>query len=103
MKVSNVLSIKGRKSFPLLPKRPYAARCSFFAQKKIGCVTVTDAAGQTIGLVSKRDIGNAIAEDGEYSVRAPVQDVMQKQFVNCTSDDYLGDAGKILPITGVIG
>ncbi len=90
MKVRDVLSIKGNNVVSVAADATVRATLRLFAQKMIGCVTVTDASGQTIGLVSERDICNAIAEAGESSVSAPVQDVMRKQFVNCSSDDYLG-------------
>ncbi len=89
MKVRDVLGIKGSHVVSVAGEATVRATLRLFAEEKIGCVTVTDAAGRTIGLVSERDICNAIAEAGEGSVHAPVQEVMQKQIVNCTSDDYL--------------
>ena len=89
MKVRDVLGIKGSNVVSIAAEATVHATLRLFAQEKIGCVTVTDAAGQTIGLVSERDICNAIAEAGEGSIHAPVQGVMQKQIVNCTSDDDL--------------
>ncbi len=90
MKVRDVLAIKGSNVVSVAAEATVHATLRLFAQEKIGCVTVMDSAGQTIGLVSERDICNAIAEAGESSIRAPVRDIMQKQFVICTSDDYLG-------------
>ena len=90
MKVCHVLSIKGSNVVSVAAEATVRTTLQLFAQKKIGCVTVEDAAGQTIGLVSERDICNAIAEAGEGAVGAPVRDVMQKQIVTCTPDDYLG-------------
>lgn len=90
MRVRYVLGIKGSNVVSVAAEATVRATLRLFAEKKIGCVTVTDAAGRTIGLVSERDICNAIAEDGEGSVRAPVRDVMQKKVVSCTPDDHLG-------------
>ena len=90
MKVRHVLGIKGSNVISVAAEATVRSTLRLFDQKKIGCATVTNAAGQTIGLVSERDICNAIAEAGEEAVRAPVRKVMQKQFVTCASDDYLG-------------
>jgi len=89
MKVRDVLGIKGSTVVSVAAAATVRNTLRLFAEEKIGCATVMDAAGRTIGLVSERDICNAIAAAGEGAVRAPVRDVMQKQIVICTPDDYL--------------
>ena len=70
MKVSHVLSDKGSNVVSVAPDATVRSTLQLFAKQHIGCVTVNNAAGKTIGLVTERDICNAIAQ-GPHQTRAP--------------------------------
>ena len=89
MKISQVLSIKGSNVVSVPPDANVHSTLQLFATQKIGCVMVTNAAGKVVGLITERDICNAIAKGGQDAVLAPVQDVMRKKIITCTPDDYL--------------
>lgn len=89
MKVSVVLKSKGVDVFSVSPDQTVRETLQFFASKQIGCAPVIDNEGQTIGLITERDICNMVSRDGEDAVNRPVKKGLNKYVVSCSSEDRL--------------
>jgi CBS domain-containing protein len=61
----------------------------FRAENKIGCLMVVDANKKIVGVLSERDIVNAIARNGYEIMEKPVSEIMTRKVITCRPDDDL--------------
>lgn len=62
----------------------------------IGAVPVVDAGGAVVGIVSERDIVNAIAIRGHKAVLGPVAGVMSRPVLMCRLTDHIQSATRTM-------
>jgi len=60
-------------------------------QKRIGAVIVIEADGSICGVLSERDIVNAIAKNGAVVLQRSVSDFMTKNVISCNDDETTND------------
>ena len=61
-----------------------------------GAVLVLDADKALIGVLSERDIVNAIAEQGDACLRLSASDLMTREVVSCRSNDSVTQAMSLM-------
>jgi CBS domain-containing protein len=61
------------------------------ASAGVGALVVVNDDGLLIGVVSERDVLQALASNGDSAMSMPVSDVMPRHLVTCSTDDALGD------------
>ncbi len=59
------------------------------ATHQIGAVVITDDAGSAIGVLSERDVIQALAVSGANVLASPVDGLMTKSIVSCSPSDGL--------------
>jgi CBS domain-containing protein len=89
MTVSKIVSVKGRDVVTSQPHRTLQETAAVLAEKGIGAVVVTDAAGAIKGILSERDIVKAVAVGGPAALGDPVSRHMTAKVVTCVEADLI--------------
>jgi len=62
------------------------------AEHRIGAIVVTNQWMKSVGIISERDIVNAIARDGAAALNAEVRDLMSSPIITCSASDRIDAA-----------
>jgi CBS domain-containing protein len=81
--VSSVLATKGRDVVTLEPSASLAAAARLLAEKRIGAIVILGADRRIVGILSERDIVQAIAERGADALGEPVSVAMTRTVSTC--------------------
>jgi CBS domain-containing protein len=87
MSVSNILSVKGRNVFTARGSDKIADIVKTLAEKRIGAIVVTDAAGKIEGIVSERDVVRHLAKEGDSLLAKSVSAIMTRNVKTCSEGD----------------
>jgi CBS domain-containing protein len=88
MQISTILATKGSTVVTIKPDHTIRDAVKLLAEKRIGAVVVVDAAGRPIGIVSERDIVNAVARN-EAQFGESVQTIMTADVIIARPGDDL--------------
>jgi CBS domain-containing protein len=87
MSVSNILSVKGRNVFTARGGDKIGDIVKTLAEKRIGAIVVTDAAGKIEGIVSERDVVRHLAKEGATLLTKSVSAIMTRNVKTCAEGD----------------
>lgn len=87
MTVAAILNGKGREVFTEPSTRTLSEICASLGGRRVGAVILCDKPGVIVGIVSERDIVNAIAMEGPDVLSQPVADYMTKEVAVCHEHD----------------
>jgi CBS domain-containing protein len=91
MIVKNILAGKGGNVITINPTADVIAAAKLMAERGIGAVVVLGADHRIVGILSERDIVQALAEHGLAVLSEPVSQVMTREVRTCSEDDSIGD------------
>ena len=91
MIVKNILSGKGDNVITINPTADVIAAVKLLAERGIGAVVVVGADHRIVGILSERDIVQALAEHGLAVLNEPISQVMTREVKTCSEDDTIGD------------
>ena len=91
MIVKNILAGKGGNVITINPTADVIAAVKLLAERGIGAVVVLGADHRIVGILSERDIVQALAEHGVAVLSEPVSQVMTREVKTCSEDDTIGD------------
>jgi CBS domain-containing protein len=91
MIVKNILADKRGDVITIEPSADLAAAIKLLAERGIGAVVVLGADHRIVGILSERDIVQALAEHGAAVLSEPVSQVMTREVKTCSEDDTIGD------------
>ncbi len=91
MIVKNILSGKGDNVITIDPTAEVIAAVKPMAERGIGAVVVLGADQRIVGILSERDIVQALAEHGLAVLNESVSQVMTREVKTCSEDDTIGD------------
>ena len=91
MIVKNILAGKGGNVITINPTADVIAAAKLMAERGIGAVVVLGADHRIVGILSERDIVQALAEHGLAVLSEPVSQVMTREVKTCSEDDTIGD------------
>jgi CBS domain-containing protein len=83
MNVSNILARKGRRVFTVKSSATLAAAANLLTKRRIGALVVTGAGGRITGIISERDIVQALGREGPSALHSPIAKAMTKPVVMC--------------------
>lgn len=83
MTVKSILDEKGHDVVTLGPDATLAEAAGLLAEKRIGAVVVTNAAGAIRGILSERDIVRVIGQSGAAALAMQVSGVMTAKVTTC--------------------
>jgi CBS domain-containing protein len=87
MKVSSILKGKGSNVVTVRPDTSLASAIRELTEKGIGALVVSEDGRSVLGLISERDIVQALARFGPLRLDWRVSDVMMRHVVTCHQDD----------------
>jgi CBS domain-containing protein len=89
MKVASILKGKGSTVVTVRPEASIAAALQELTDKGIGALVVSNDGKSLLGLISERDIVQALARFGTLHLDLRVADVMMRHVVTCREDDLI--------------
>lgn len=91
MHVASILKVKGHAVETVRLDATLTAVAGRLATKRIGAVVVTEKSGHIAGIVSERDIVQAIAKEGAGCLDWPISEIMTRDVLTCTEDDTIDE------------
>jgi CBS domain-containing protein len=89
MNVQEILSVKGRDVVTIEPGANLGKAAALLAERRIGALVVTGAGGRIAGILSERDIVQALAARGLGALEAQVSEVMTRKVSTCSASDTI--------------
>jgi CBS domain-containing protein len=89
--VHSILTRKGSTVCTIEPTASVADAAKSLAYHGIGALVVLDAEGQTVGIISERDIVRALSAMGRAALETPVAEVMTRKVTICSRKDKIVD------------
>ena len=91
MSVHGILNRKGATVCTIEPTASLAYAAKSLTNHGIGALVVTGAEGQTVGIISERDIVGTLSEKGSAALETPVAEIMTRKVAFCNRQDKLVD------------
>ena len=95
MKVSDILRVKGGTLFTVSPGESLSAALDVMSQHDIGSLVVMDH-GELVGMLTFREVIQAIVRNGGTLGDTKVQTVMDDHPLTCTPDTDLDEVRRIM-------
>jgi CBS domain-containing protein len=87
MIVESLLKTKGTSVYTIERRKQLSETVRLLADKRIGAAVVVDQVGALCGVLSERDVVQAIARQGSPALSRPVSDFMSVEVVTCRLHD----------------
>lgn len=91
MNVESVLNSKGSSVVTARPEAPIREIAKLLADAKIGAVVISSDNTRVEGILSERDIVNAVASQGEAALGLSASALMTRDVVTCSPEDQVAD------------
>jgi CBS domain-containing protein len=91
MTVNAILSEKGRNVVTVDPGASLADAAKLLADKRIGAVPVLGADRRLIGIISERDIVQALATRGASALAEPISQTMTRRVATCNESETISN------------
>lgn len=91
MTVAVILKHKGGQVETLRPGTTMQQTAALLSSKKIGAAVVVGGQGQVSGVISERDLVNALAQHGAAAMSMPIDNFMTRDVVTCRMTDTADD------------
>jgi CBS domain-containing protein len=95
MKVSDILRIKGHTLFTTTPQQPLMEAVRAMSAKDIGSLVVLDQ-GRLAGMLTFREVIDALVQQQGSLGQASVQDAMVSQPLTCTPETELDEVRRMM-------
>jgi CBS domain-containing protein len=89
MTVKAILAAKGGEVVTIDPTTNVAAAAKRMAERRIGALVVTGADRRVVGILSERDIVQALAERGAGALDLPLTEIMTRKVMTCVAGDTI--------------
>ena len=96
MFVSDILAEKGGLVYTVSPGTTVSQISRQLSTRRIGSVLVVDRLERLAGIVSERDIVNAVATHGAPALELDASEVMTRDVVTCDPDDSIDQVMAIM-------
>ena len=83
MIVSAILKGKGSAVITAEPTESLLAISNLIAKHRIGAVIISEPGGALLGILSERDVVNAVAASGARALDKPASEVMTRNLLTC--------------------
>lgn len=95
MKVSHILRIKGSILYVVQPDDTLAQAIAVMADKGIGSLVVVEG-GSVVGMLTFREVFQAVVQHGEHVGRILVRDAMNDQPLTCPLEASMEEASQMM-------
>lgn len=89
MTVNAILSAKGGNVLTIDPIATVAAAAKILAAQRVGALVVTGPGQRVVGIVSERDIVQALALRGAAALDIPLTEIMTRKVATCSASDTI--------------
>jgi CBS domain-containing protein len=89
MIVSIILADKGREVVTIEPGATLAGAAKLLAEKRIGAALILGADLRLVGIISERDIVQAVAARGAAALDEPVSQTMTRKVETCNENETI--------------
>jgi len=89
MTVQDILSVKGTDVATIAPNTTLAAAAKLLAERRIGALVVVGPEQRIVGILSERDIVQALAARGAAALDLPLTEVMTRKVATCSPSDTI--------------
>jgi len=89
MNVSKILAGKGRRVFTIKSSATLAAAVSLLSKRRVGALVVTGPGDSVTGIISERDIVQALGHKGAAALGLPLAKAMTNTVVTCTESSTI--------------
>lgn len=96
MFVSDILSQKGGLVFTVTPGTTLGQIARQLSTRRIGSVLVVDRLDRVAGIVSERDLVQALATHGAAALERDASEVMSRTVVTCDPDDTIDQVMEVM-------
>jgi CBS domain-containing protein len=96
MRVYNILNTKGRDIVCVDRGMGICDVAKILAEHNIGAVPMVDSSGEPIGIISERDIIQALALEGANTCNKITEDLMTHVVVTCEADDSIAEIVELM-------
>ena len=87
MTVAAILKHKGARVETVRPTATVQQVCDLLTTRQIGATVVVGETGEVVGVVSERDIVNALSRSGPASLTRSIDEIMTRDVVSCRLTD----------------
>ena len=91
MIVKNILANKSGDVITINPTTDIVAAAKLLAERGIGALVVLGVDHRIVGILSERDIVQALAEHGAALLSEPASQIMTREVKTCSEDDTIED------------
>ena len=95
MKVSDILRVKGNTLYTVTPDEPLAVAVQVMAEKDIGSLVVMER-GNLVGMLTFREVIQALVKNGNTLGDVPVSAAMDSQPLICTPDTEMDEVRRMM-------
>ena len=95
MKVSDILRVKGNTLFTVTPEQPLADAVNIMAEHDIGSLVVM-AHGDLVGMLTFREVIQAIVKNGGQIGSTAVRSVMDDHPLTCTPETEIDEVRRMM-------
>lgn len=96
MHVAEILREKGRAVETATGTATLAEIIAKLAERRIGAIVIVDRMRVVTGIVSERDIVQALAQQGNAALKLPASQIMSTDLVNCQNSDTIDELMAIM-------
>jgi len=96
MQVKHILRTKGRQVVTIGVDATLSEAASLLARKRIGALVVRDRDHGVAGILSERDVVNALAEASVAALAQPVSIHMSRAVTTCSEADSVDDLMEVM-------
>jgi CBS domain-containing protein len=98
MQISDLLRHKGSEVVSILPSETLAAAAKKLTEHRIGALVVRDRLGRIVGMISERDLVNAMTQHGPNALTTPVSEAMTPDVITCRPSDTVRDIMALITV-----
>lgn len=98
MQISDLLRHKGSEVVSILPSETLAAAAKKLTEHRIGALVVRDRLGRIVGMISERDLVNAMTQHGTNALTTPVSEAMTPDVITCRPSDTVRDIMALITV-----
>jgi CBS domain-containing protein len=98
MQISDLLGHKGSEVISILPSETLAAAAKKLTEHRIGALVVRDRLGRIVGMISERDLVNAMTQHGAGALTTQVSDAMTPDVITCRPSDAVRDIMALITV-----
>jgi CBS domain-containing protein len=91
MNVETILRNKGNWVATIRPDATIADAVNMLHRERIGAIVVSDDGNSVDGILSERDVVNALADAGGALLARRVDDIMTRNVITCEPGDTVGE------------